>query len=136
MTFFNNVLLLLWWIISFFQRFIKASMPAGTQAGLTKIVKSLKLKNAKWCIVLYLVKTSNILSDIVVKMDPSLRTKHHCTLAHHYEKTIKGVENNHIYIKKENLLCMHISIVHKEETLLYNMKDISFFQQTILFCIS
>ena len=34
-------------------------------------------------------------------MDPSLRTKHHCTLAHHYEKTIKGVENNvanHKYI--------------------------------------
>ena len=64
-------------------------MPAGTQAGLTKIVKSLKLKNAN---DVYLVKTSNILSDIV-KMDPSLRTKHHCTLAHHYEKTIKGVEN-------------------------------------------
>ena len=68
-------------------------------------------------------------------MDPSLRTKHHCTPGtHHYEKTIKGVENNHI-IKKENLLCMHISIVHKEETLLYNMKDISLFQQPILICI-
>ena len=30
------------------------------------------------------------------------------TIAHHYEKTIKGVENNHIYKKRKSFMHAHI----------------------------